>query len=277
MKQKAPATSSVRPLSMLGLVMLMLVGACSTDSESGGAYRAEKPMFRDNPTLSALRPEARLPNLGNVPTPNLLVASTVLIDETTGTVYKNSTTSILKTSSTYTEIRTIDRSTGQCNPVTVTNAVTLAGLMEPLLTLEISSLRCPDIGSSHMRVEAVEVQNVDGILFPLAVGNTFSFKQRELLRDRDDLLGGIFGPPSGPDTVLSNKERWMEYQYAVVERLPTYKLNSGKDIGETFVIRRTIVDGPVTYESDWYFSTKLRWPVLRRESNGAVIKLLRWE
>lgn len=264
-------------LRAIGLALALFLGACANEPYSAGSYPAEKPIFSADASIATLRPTAIFPDLGNVPAPALKIASSVVIDKTDGTVYAKRTTSIVERRNGYALARTRQRASVQCNPVTLSNVITVVGLIDIIQSLEKSSPSCPNIGVARLRVEGVELQEIAGSLFPLRVGNVFSFKIRELVRDRDDVLDEFFASSRGSNVMMSNFEHWLEYELTVAERLSSYQLHGGEDIGEVFVIHRTIVDGPETHRSELYFSTKLNWPVLFLQPNDLAIQLLRWE
>ncbi len=257
--------------NIVWLLLAFLIQGCSVNDPFDG-HEARKPIFRDDPTLAGLRPEARFPDAGDAPVPGFRIANTILVDEATGTVYEQISTQVIETVNGYSLIISDAVRNIRCNPETATKAVTLAGIMDFLMTSHISSPRCPNIGDSVSRTEIVEVTNVSGQMFPLAVGNKQSYSYRELLKNDD----GSWGNPAAG---ISDRERSLDGQYEVVEHLDSYRLGNGKDVGEVFIIRqKQILENSTEFLLDLYFSTSLGWIVLRRWHGGdLVIKLVDWQ
>ncbi len=261
----------LKRINIVWLLLAFLIQGCAANSPFDG-HEAKKPIFRADPTLAALRPEARFPGAGDAPKPGFRRATTILIAEATGTVYNRTSTQIMESVNGYTLI--VSKGVGEvrCNPETVTKAVTQAGIMDYMAISHISSPRCPNIGDSLSRTEIVEVTNVSGRLFPLAVGNMQSYSYRELLKIDDGRWGN-------PDTGVSNRELSVDGQYEVVERLESYPLSNGKDVGEVFIIRQKLVlDKSAEYIFDLYYSTALGWLVFSRMHGGDLtVKLVNWQ
>ena len=282
MMARAVASVFRQRFCLLIAVATIALGGCTHRYDASLGPEVRKPMFRGDPTLAALHPEARLPDADRAPPPNFARLWTLVEDEKTGTVYGHRVLQVVATAGGYAQSVDEGVQDVECNPRTTIKEVSLGGIIGGLVSKVTYSPTCPGVGAAYSRVETFEISDVSGHLFPLAVGNKLTYSARELLHfvsggsELSNPLNKILlSSDNSPDNGLSDREHSSVSRYEVVDRLSSYRLKNGKEVGEVFVIREIASDGTVIDE--WYFSTAIGWTVLRKQKNGLVVKLVNWE
>lgn len=237
-------------------------------------------MFRGDPTIAIASSDARLPGTENAPSPTVKLVRGILVGARDQIVYAHTLERLQDSRDGYTQVERTSVREQSCSPTRLDKSIDLGGMIPHLLTSTIfaADKRCT-IGSSYMRWQMVELKDVSGILFPLATGEILTFSARELVHQTGDtkLTNPIYKilPPDdiAVDSGFSDRERWIAWRAEVTQHLDSYRLKNGKDVGEVYVVR---VSSGSSFD-DFYFSTKLNWPVMRKQSNGLVVEATDWE
>jgi len=213
------------------------------------AKKIEQPLFTGPPRIGGLRVEASTAALG-APTPMFKQLKLSVRAPRDGHVVGMSIETIKATSDglgQYTEDAT--STAGKCAIDNRTDAVGVGGFLVLQELAETWSPNCADWGSGSERREVSAMQVLAGQLFPLQIGNKLTLRYT------------VLGTQRGRDEGVADYEESREESYEVVERIPDYKLESGRSLGEVFVIRTTAVTAGKKRTYTLLFSTLLGWRV----------------
>jgi hypothetical protein len=231
---------------------LLAIGLSACQSVHQGAKGTGKRLFIGSPVISDLRPEtASVGALGaSVPAFRRLAfsirvsASGKLIGESTET---------LKAASDgygqYLEDATYHVDGGKCTVLNRTEAVGVGGFLTLLQAAQIWSSDCERWGAGFARREVTAIRVKSGQLFPLQVGNKLSLQY------------SVLGSDSERDSGTAQYEETAEETYEVVERIPQFRLDNGRSLGEAFLIRVAASGGGKKRSYEFVFSTRLGWRV----------------
>ncbi len=78
------------------------------------------------------------------------------------------------------------------------------------------------MGGGVTRREVTSIQIKSGQLFPLKVGNKLALQYT------------VLGSDSEQDTGVAQYEETAEESYEVIERIPEFRLDNGRSVGEAF-------------------------------------------
>jgi hypothetical protein len=147
----------------------------------------------------------------------------------------------------YTEQATYNVLSGKC---VINNRADAVGVGGFVVLQEVAESWSPDCeGNSGYRRREVTSISRSGALFPLKVGNRLSLRYTEIGTDR------------GRDEGVADYEETSEETYEVVERLADYRAESGRNVGEVFVIRVEALKAGKKRKYTFLFSTVLNWRI----------------
>ncbi len=232
-------------------VLAIALSACQ--SANPVAKSTGKPLFIGSPVISDVRPEtasvgalgASVPAFKKLTFSIRVVASGKIIGESTET---------LKAASgnygQYLEDATYHFDGGRCTVLNRIEAVGVGGFLTLLQVGQIWSSDCEGWGAGFTRREVAGIRVKSGQLFPLQVGNKLALQYSVLASD------------SERDTGTAQYEETAEEAYEVVERIPEFRLDSGRSLGEAFLVRVVVSgSGRKKRSYEFVFSTRLGWRV----------------
>jgi hypothetical protein len=235
--------------SMPAWIALLAIGlpACH------GVKSLGKPLFIGSPVISDLRAQTASAGALGAPAPGFKRLRFAIRVSATGKAIGESTETLKAASSgygQYLEEVTYHLSGGTCTALNRTEAVGVGGFLTLLQAGQIWSSDCAGLGGGVTRREVTSIQIKSGPLFPLKVGNKLTLQYT------------VAGSDNEQDTGVAQYEETAEESYEVVERIPEFRLDSGRSLGEVFVVRVVAINSARKKRSyEFVFSTRLGWRV----------------
>lgn len=238
--------SQVRLHRLCAALLAFSLTACQS------AKKVEQPLFTGPPRIGGLRVEAAAAAALSAPTPAFKQIKVSLRAPRDGHVIGTSIETLKAASKglgQYTEDAAYSMSGGKCTLNNRSDAVGVGGF---LVLQEMAQTWSPDcegwgMGTARREVSAIDV--LSGQLFPLKLGNKLTLRYT------------VVGTQRGRDEGVADYEEKWEESYEVVERIPEYRLESGRSMGEVFVIRTAAVSAGKKRTYTFLFSTLLGWRV----------------
>lgn len=232
-------------------VLAIALSACQSVNQ--GAKKTGKPLFIGSPVISDLRPEAASVNALAAPVPAFKKLTFSIRVSASGKIIGESTETLKAASGgygQYVEDATYHVDGGKCTVLNRVEAVAVGGFLTLLQAGQIWSSDCEGWGAGFARREVTAIRVKSGQLFPLKVGNKLSLQY------------SLVGSDSERDTGTAQYEETAEEAYEVVERIPEFRLDSGRSLGEAFLIRVAASgSGRKKRSYEFTFSTRLGWRV----------------
>ena len=234
-------------------ITLLAVGLSACQSPTSKAKSTGKPIFIGSPAVSDLRADTTNAAALGAPTPAFkklrfaiqVVASGKTVGESIET---------LKVASSgygqYLEDVTYHVNAGKCTVLNRTEAVGVGGFLTLLQAGQIWSPDCEGWGGGMVRREVSSMRVKSGSLFPLKVGNKL------------DLQYTVAASDGERDTGRAQYEEIADESYEVIERIPEFRLDNGRSLGEAYLIRvNASLTGHKKRTYEFAFSTRLGWRV----------------
>jgi len=245
-----PVKASMRTwASTPGWIAVLALGlpACHSVSSVG------KPLFIGSPIVSDLRAETASAAALGAPAPGFKRLKFAIRVGATGKPIGESSETLKAASGgygQYLEEVTYHLAGGTCTALNRTEAVGIGGFLPLLQAGQIWSSDCTGWGAGVTRREVIRIEIKAGPLFPLKVGNKLTLQYT------------VAGSDSEQDDGIARYEETAEESYEVVERIPEFRLESGRSLGEAFVVRVAAISSARKKRSyEFVFSTRLGWRV----------------
>jgi len=229
---------------LCAVLLTVSLSACQS------AKKIEQPVFTGPPSIGGLRVEA--PPALSAPTPHFKQLKLSLRAPRDGHVIGMAIETLKaagKGLGQYTEDAAYGMAREKCTLNNRSDAVGVGGFLVLQEVAQTWSADCPDWGMGAVRREVSSMEVLSGQLFPLKVGNKLKLRYTVLGTQR-----------SQEEAVPDSEEKWEE-SYEVVERIPEYRLENGRSLGEVFVVRTTALTGRRQRKYTFFYSTLLAWRV----------------
>ena len=234
-------------------VALLMLGLSGCQSPASKAKSTGKPIFIGNPAVSDLRPETANTAALGAPMPAFKKLSFAIQVVASGKTIGESVETLKAASSGYGQYHedvTYHVNAGKCTVLNRTEAVGVGGFLTLLQAGQIWSPDCEGWGGGMVRREVNSMRIKSGNLFPLKVGN------------RLELEYAVAASDSERDTGRAQYEEVAEETYEVIERIPDFRLDNGRSLGEAYLIRvNASLTGHKKRSYEFAFSTRLGWRV----------------
>jgi hypothetical protein len=233
--------------------VLLALGLSACQSANQNAKGIAKPIFLGSPRISDLRPETTSASALGASVPAFKRLTFSIRVKASGKIIGESTETLKVASGGYgqyvEDVRYSLRG-GTCTVLNRTEAVGVGGFLTLLQAAQTWSPDCEGWGSGYSRREVTSIQIKSGQLFPLKVGNKLLLQYT------------VLGSDSERDTGTAQYEETAEESYEVVERIPDFRLDNGRSVGEAFLIRVAAnTTGRKKRSYEFVFSTRLGWRV----------------
>ena len=234
-------------------ITLLAIGLSACQSPASKAKTTGKPIFIGNPVVSDLRPDTTNAAALGAPVPAFKMLRFSIRVVASGKTIGESIETLKGASSgygQYLEDVTYHVNAGKCTVLNRTEAVGVGGFLTLLQAGQIWSPDCEGWGGGMVRREVSSMRVKSGNLFPLKVGNKLELQYTVAASD------------SERDTGRAQYEETAEETYEVIERIPEFRLDNGRSLGEAYLIRvNASLTGHKKRTYEFAFSTRLGWRV----------------
>jgi hypothetical protein len=234
-------------------IALVAVGLSACQSANQNAKGTAKPLFIGSPRLSDLRPETASASGLGAPVAAFKRLTFSIRVSASGKIIGESTETLKAASGGYGQYVEDVRyrlNAGKCTVLNRTEGLAVGGFLTLLQAAQTWSPDCEGWGAGYSRREVAGIRIKSGQLFPLKVGNKLLLQYT------------VLGSDSERDTGTAQYEETAEESYEVVERIPEFRLDNGRSLGEAFLIRVAASStGRKKRSYEFVFSTRLGWRV----------------